>query len=568
LAVVATMATDSDVFDEAPAKERSRDSAPSEYDAIVVGAGFAGVRMLWELRRQGLSVRVLEKAAGPGGTWYWNRYPGAHSDTPSCVYCFLFDSDLLQEWDWSEVFPGQADIEAYFNYVLDRLDMRKDMQFNTTVISASFIEETGRWTITTEDGEEFQCKYFISATGVLHAALEPPFPGTESFEGEAYLTARWPKEPVDFVGKRVAVVGTGASAAQVIPIVADDAKDLKIFQRTPTYVLPARNQPLDDYQRNSLKRNYDRLKELVSKHPYALAYELPERTFLDTPPDRREGVLERGWELGGFHLIFSTFDDLLTNQEANDMCAEFVRRKIRAIVQDPETAELLCPKDHPIFSKRPPVGLNYYESYNRSNVSLIDIRSNPIARITPHGILLDDGTEHEFDMIIYALGFDAATGSLTRMECRGRGGELLRDKWKRAPDTYLGLLVEGFPNLFILSGPGAQFSNFPPAIEAQSEWIGKAIAHMRSRGYDWMEPTNESAGRWTATLDQIAAATLVPQGAEVGAWFYGQNVPGKPKATYFFLGGVPMYVQLMTAEAKAGFPGFSFVAAGERISVG
>lgn len=552
------MSTESGLAEEAAAHEQSEEA---DHDAIVVGAGFAGVRALWELRRQGLCVRLLEKGSGPGGTWYWNRYPGAHSDSPSWVYCFMFDDELLQDWDWPERFPGQPAIEEYFNHVIDRFDLRKDMQFNTTVASATFDDGTETWKVTTAAGETFRCKYFVSGTGVLHAALEPPFPGADSFAGEVYSTSAWPKERIDFVGKRVGVIGTGASGVQVIQTVVADAAELKVFQRTASFVLPARNHALDDFQRDSLKRTYDEIKERVSEHPFSLPYELPQRTFLDTPPERRDGVFERGWELGDFHMIFSTYDDLLTNPEANAAAQEFVRRKIRAIVRDPETAELLCPRGHPIFSKRPPVGFNYYENFNRSNVTLVDVRSNPIARITPRGVVLEDGTEHELDMIVYSLGFDAATGSLTRMDIRGRDGESLREKWSERPDNFLGITVDGFPNLFMLSGPGAQFSNFPVAIEAQAEWVGRAIAHMRSRGYESMEPSAESVAGWTALLEQIAGATLVPEGAEAGSWIYGQNVPGKPRAVYFFLGGVPMYLQLINAEADGEFAGFAFSAA-------
>jgi len=534
----------------------SRD--PKTYDAIVIGAGFAGIRMLHELRTRGLTARVLERGYGPGGTWHWNRYPGAHSDTPSWVYCFLFDKDLLQDWDWNERFPGQRDMEAYFNHVVDRFDMRRDIQFDTRVTSAVFNESIDRWLVTTACGETFECTYLISATGVLHAVIEPSFPGVEEFEGESLVTGHWPDRPVDFVGKRVAVIGTGASAVQSIPIIAGDADRLIVFQRTANYVLPARNVALDDWQRNAIKRNYDHLKELISRHPFALAQELPNRLFSETPPELREGAFERAWELGDFQFIFFTYDDMLTNPEANAMGAEFVRKKIRAIVQDPATAEILTPRNHPIFSKRPPVGVNYYETYNRPNVDLVDVRANPIARITPRGIELADGTEHEVDMIVYALGFDAATGSMSRIDCRGRDGESLREKWLRAPDTFLGLTVEGFPNMFMLSGPGAQFSNFPPAIEGQAEWIGRAIDHTRAQGAETMEPTREAAERWAATITQIAEATLVPKGAEAGSWIYGQNIPGKPKATYFFLGGVPMYIEMINAEADAGYRGFRF----------
>jgi cation diffusion facilitator CzcD-associated flavoprotein CzcO len=544
-------------------------AAPAgEYDAIVIGAGFAGIRMLHEARKRGLSVRLLEKGSGPGGTWYWNRYPGARCDTPSWGYCFLHDEQLLQEWDWPEHFPGQGDIEAYFQHVIERFDMRKDMQFDTTVTSAVFDERANRWTVSTEAGETFGCTYLLSATGVLHVPIEPPFPGVKSFEGETYQTATWPAEDVDLVGKRVAVVGTGSSGVQVITTIAPCVTKLIVFQRTAPYVLPARNQPLDAFRREAIKSSYDYLKTLISKHPYALAYELADRLFTETPPERREGVFERGWELGDFRYVFFTFDDLLTNREANAMGAELVRKKIRAIVQDPETAEMLCPKDYPIFSKRPPVASGYYETYNRDNVVLVDVRENPIARITPRGIALEDGSEYEVDVIVYSLGFDAATGSMSRIDVRGRGGELLRDRWKQRPDSLYGLGVPGFPNMFMLSGPGAHLSNYPPAIEAQADWIGRAIDQMRDHGFATMEPTQEAADRWTAGLEEIAAATVMADGAKVGSWILGQNVPGKPKATYFYFGGASEYFKLITQEADAEFPGFTFTKAEATAAVG
>jgi cation diffusion facilitator CzcD-associated flavoprotein CzcO len=540
----------------------------NEYDAVVVGAGFAGVGMLLELRRRGISATLLEKGTGPGGTWYWNRYPGARCDSPAWVYCFLGDDELLQEWEYRERFPGQASIEAYFNHVVERYGLLKDMQFDTTVVSASYEEDSNRWRLFTEASEEFFCTYFISATGLLHVPVLPSYPGVESFGGESYLTGQWPKEPVDFVGKRVAIIGTGASGAQALPVIAEDAAEVTVFQRTANYVLPARNEPVSRNQLASIRRQYGHIKQLVANHPFALSYELPNRTFEDTPPERHDAIFERAWELGDFRFIFATFDDLVTNREANDAGAEFVRNKIRKLVNDPQTAETLCPKDHPIFSKRPPVAPGYYEAYNRDNVSLVDLRSTRISEVTPRGLQLSDGTELDFDMIVYALGFDAGTGSLARIDCRGRDGRRLRDHWESRPQTSMGIAIDQFPNLFMLSGPGSHFSNFPPGVERQAHFIATLMEQISESGHRAAEPTREAVERWSATLDEIMNATLISEGAKVGSWFQGSNVPGKPTATYFFLGGAPMYFQILSEEMEAGFPSFAFDSARGSVPVG
>jgi cation diffusion facilitator CzcD-associated flavoprotein CzcO len=547
------MAANADTLD-------SRDEARPDFDAIVVGAGFGGVRALYELRdRLGLSVRVLEAGTSVGGTWYWNRYLGARTDSEAWVYCFSFDKDLGQEWDWSERYPPQSEMERYFQHVVERFDMGKDIQFNTRVTSAHYDEATNRWRVGTEGGESFTCTYFISATGLLHLALEPPFPGLDSFEGEWYMTAKWPKEPVSFSGKRVAVVGTGATGVQVIPVAAQTAERVTVFQRTPNYVLPGRNHPLDAAQREAIKRDYEEIWAQCAEQSFAFPIPLANRVAGDmTTPEEHQRVLDRGWETGGFRFVFETFDDMLVDDRSNGVASEFVRNKIRTIVKDPETAELLCPKNHPVFSKRPPLGHFYYEAFNRENVELVDVGGNPIEEITSKGIRLRDGEEYEVDMIVFALGFDAVTGALTHMDCRGKDGHTLREKWRAGARTYLGIAVDGYPNLFMISGPQAPFANIPVVIDKSVEFIGRAIAFLREHGHARREPTPEAVESWCRHMQELLdVVSVIKQGESVHSWFVGANVPGKAHSVYFYFGGAPAYFQEIGQVAGRGFEGFA-----------
>jgi cation diffusion facilitator CzcD-associated flavoprotein CzcO len=545
---------------EPQAQSTNGGAASSDFDAIIVGAGFGGLRALHELRdKLGLSVRVLERGTNVGGTWYWNRYPGARTDSEAWVYCFSFDKDLEQEWDWQERFPQQREVERYMQHVVERRDMAKDIQFNTTVRSAVWDEAANRWTIETEAGECFTCTYFISASGLLHVALEPPFEGLDSFGGEWYMTSRWPKEPVSFEGKRVAVVGTGATAVQVIPEVAKEAEHLTVFQRTPNYVMPSRNHPLEENQRREIKRNYDQIWAQAEQQVFAFPMDPAGRVAADmTSPEQHRQVLEAGWEAGGFRFIFETFDDLLVDQYSNDVASEFFRQKIRAIVKDPETAELLCPTDHPLAGKRPPLGHFYYETYNRKNVSLVSVKENPIARITPKGVQLADGTEYEADIIIFALGFDAVTGALTSMEVHGRDGHTLKERWKDGAYTYLGNCVEGYPNMFMISGPQSPFANIPVVIDKTVEFIGRAVAHARENGDDRIEPTAEASQEWGRhCADLMNATIIIMAGENVRSWFLGANVEGKAHGVYFYFGGAAAYFGELKNEADGGFERFS-----------
>jgi cation diffusion facilitator CzcD-associated flavoprotein CzcO len=531
----------------------------TDFDAVVIGAGFGGLRSLHELRdEQGMSVKVFEAGSDVGGTWYWNRYPGARTDTESWAYCFSFDDGLSQDWTWPERFPKQEHVLAYLQHAADRFDFRKDIQFDSRVASVSYDEDANVWTTTTEAGESTTSRYVVAASGVLSIAQKPPFPGLDSFEGEWYVTSDWPKEPVDFAGKRVAVVGTGATAVQVIPIVAHTADHLTVFQRTPNYVMPGRNHPLTEEQQAEIKRNYADIWKQANAQVFAFPMDPAGRVAADvTDPDELERVFEAGWEAGGFRYIFETFDDLLIDERVNDAASEFVRRKIRAIVKDPETAEKLCPKTHPVGGKRPPLGHFYYETFNRDNVELVDVRPNPIKDVTPKGLVLQDGSEYEADIIIFAIGFDAVTGSLTHMNVEGRGGQTLKGRWQDGASAYLGLGVDGFPNLFTILGPQAPFANMPPIIDKQARLIGKAIVHQKATGQDVIEPTPEAMETWNATCQELLDMTLIGKGIGDRPWFLGANIEGKTPSVLFYFGGAGAYFDELEQEAARGFSGFS-----------
>jgi cyclohexanone monooxygenase len=533
-------------------------SRTPDVDMLVVGAGFGGLRLIHEARQRGLSVRVCETGTNVGGTWYWNRYPGARTDSESWVYCFSFDKDLLQEWNWSERFPPQAETEAYLRHAAERFDMLDNIQFRTRVTSAVYDERTNLWTVSTDAGDVITCRFFVTATGLITVPKEPPFPGLDKFQGAWYQTPRWPKEPVDLVGKRVVVVGTGASGIQVIPVVAQSASQVTVMQRTPSYSIPGRNFPLTDVHRAEIKRNYDAIWEQARHQAFAFPIETPNRFWDDVTPEEAQRVFEAGWESGGFRFIFETFDDILTTQECNDAASEFVRNKIRTIVKDPETAELLCPKNHPLGGKRIPLGHFYYESFNRDNVSLVDVKANPISEITPTGIRLQDGEEYEADVIVFAIGFDVVTGAITNIDVRGRGDVALKQRWAdQRPQTYLGLCEADFPNMFMLSGPQSTYGNLPTVLDAQTRFIGRAIEFMHNGGHDRIEVTSDAARAWAEHCEAIQNATVIPQGAAAGSYLVGADSPGKANVLWHF-GGAHKFFDEMDEVADQGFKTFVF----------
>jgi cation diffusion facilitator CzcD-associated flavoprotein CzcO len=548
------VSTDTRQRPPAGVRHAAKGRSVTDVDAIVIGAGFGGLRVLHELRQLGLTVKVFEAASDVGGTWYWNRYPGARTDSESWVYAYSFSKELQDDWNWTERFPAQPETLAYLRHVVDRFDMRKHIQFDTRVESAVYDEPSNAWRVTTDQAETFTCKYLITAVGVLSLPYTPPFPGLETFEGEWYVTGRWPKERVDFAGKRVAVIGTGATAVQAIPIIAYTARHLTVFQRTPNYVLPARNCTLSEDQLQSIRANYDAIWEQARSHFFGFAMDYSGRTAADVTPEEQQKILERGWETGGFRFIFETFDDIFIDDKSNAVAAEFIRNKIRAIVKDPATAELLCPKDYPLAGKRPPLGHYYYETFNRDNVSLVDVSEDPITAITPKG-LRTEKREFEADIIVFATGFDAVTGTLRAMDIRGRGGATIKDKWAEGPRTHLGIAVDGFPNMFMVCGPQSPFANIPVVIDGIVDWIGRAIRHLRDDGLDAMEAMPQAVDRWRQHVEDLVNATVLPKGKR--SWFLGDNIPGKPHVVLFHFGGAGVYRRECQEVADRGFEGFT-----------
>ena len=529
-----------------------------DVEAVVIGAGFSGLYMLHRLRNvMGLTVRLFEVGDGVGGTWYWNRYPGARSDSDSYIYCYSFDEDLLQKWTWSERYPEQHEIRAYLEHVAKRFDLNRDITLGTRVTAASFDEETGTWTVRTDAGEAVRTRYLITGVGALSASNIPDFPGIDSFRGDSYHTGQWPHEGVDFSGKRVGVIGTGASAVQAVPLIASQATDLTVFQRTANYVVPARNGPVDPEVIAARKRDYQGIWNRVRASYFGFELNFIEKGALEASPEERERELMARWEQGGFGIWLGSYVDIFFNDEANATVREFLHDRIRETVDDPETAELLIPKGYPFGCKRNPLDSGYFETFNLPHVHLVDVKSNPIAAITEQGVRLEDGTEHAFDAIVFATGFDAMTGPLNAIDIHGRHGLLLRDKWAEGPRTYLGLTSAGFPNLFMITGPQSPsvLSNMPVSIEQHVEFIGRIIGDMRARGAETIEPTRQAEDAWVAHNQELAEATLFPT---ADTWYMGANIPGKPRVFLPHLGFVGPYRQKCDEVAANGYEGFVF----------
>ena len=527
------------------------------FDAVIVGAGFSGLYMLHSLRdRLGLSARVFEAGDGIGGTWYWNRYPGARCDSDSYVYCYTFDKQLLQEWQWSERYPEQPEILRYLNHVADRFDLKRDIQFGTRVTAATFDESTNRWHVRTDKGDVVSARYLITAVGSLSATNVPRFKGLESFEGKWYHTSQWPHRGVDFTGKRVGVVGTGATAVQAIPEIAQQAKHLTVFQRTPNYCVPARNGKVDPDVVEARKADYDGIVERIRNSFFGFELNFIPRSALETTPEEREREFDARWDAGGFGFWLSNYQDMFFVKEANDLCADYLKRKIRATVKDPAVAEKLIPKTYPYGTKRQPLDTNYYETFNKDNVLLVDAGDAPIEEITPKGIRAG-GKEHELDIIVFATGFDALTGPLKNLGIHGRGGQSLAQKWEDGPHTYLGLAIAGFPNLFTITGPHSPsvLSNMPVSIEQHVEWITDCIDHMRRNKLETIEATPEAEQHWTAHVAAIVNTTLMP---EANSWYMGANIADKPRTFLPYLDpdGVGGYRKRCDDVAAKGYEGF------------
>jgi cation diffusion facilitator CzcD-associated flavoprotein CzcO len=529
-----------------------------ELDALIVGAGLAGVYMLHRLRALGLSARIYEAGSGVGGTWFWNCYPGARCDVESMDYSYSFSEELQQEWHWSERYAAQPEILAYINHVVDRFDLRRDIEFNTRVIEAVFDEAIGRWSISTDRGERVGAQFCIMATGCLSAAQMPRFPGLETFEGDRYHTGHWPHEGVDFTERRVAVIGTGSSAIQSIPIIAEQAAHLFVFQRTPNFAVPAHNAPLDpDYERQ-VKASYADFRRAQRESRLGFVVESREESALAVAEQERQREYEKRWNRGGLGFG-STFADLLSDKAANDTAADFFRGKIRTIVRDPAIAETLTPKEYPIGTKRLCVDTNYYATFNRNNVTLVDLRKNPIEAITPHGVQTRD-VHYPVDAIVFATGFDAMTGALLNIDIRGRTGRSLRQKWEAGPRTYLGIAVAGFPNLFMITGPGSPsvLSNMIVSIEQHVDWIADCIRYLRENGCGSIEAGVEAEDAWVNHVNAIGHMTLYPQ---ANSWYMGANIPGKPRVFMPYIGGVAAYRQKCDEVAAKGYEGFEIASA-------
>jgi cation diffusion facilitator CzcD-associated flavoprotein CzcO/acetyl esterase/lipase len=529
-----------------------------DHDVVVVGAGFTGLYAVHKVRDElGLTVQGFEAGGGVGGTWYWNRYPGARCDFESVHYSYSFSEELQREWEWSERFASQPEILAYLEWVAGKLDVHRPFRFNTRVTSLTWDDEASRWTVGTDDGQSCTARFVLTGVGGLSVAKEPEFPGAESFEGELYWTSSWPHEPVDFTGKRVAVVGTGSTGIQVIPEIAKQAAHLTVFQRTANYAAPLRNAPVDREQLRWTAAHHAEVRAGSRESLIGVPYDKASLPALAVSPEHRREVYDWYWERGGFPLLVSTFTDLLFDEQANETLADYIRERIEERVADPATAELLSPKDHPYASKRPPFETDYYETYNLPHVDLVDVRAAPIEAITPTGITTSDAS-YEFDAIVLATGFDVFTGPLLKLGITGRDGARLEDKWADGAISYLGIQTAGFPNLFTILGPSsaAALYNVPLAIEDHVDFTVAAIARVQADGARTFEATPEAERTWRRLADGILTMTVIPK-AKAHSWYMGDNIPGKPRAPYVFAGGVPLYRAICDQVERWGFAGFA-----------
>lgn len=532
------------------------------YDVVVVGAGFAGMYMLHRLRGLGLTARVFEQGSGVGGTWYWNRYPGARCDVESMQYSYSFSDELQQEWDWSERYAPQPEILAYANHVADRFDLRSDIQFDTRVERAEFDERANTWKVATSDGRAVTARFVVLATGCLSNARMPDIEGLDRFKGKVYHTGEWPHETVDFTGQRVAVIGTGSSAIQAVPVIAEQAKHVTVFQRTANFSVPAHNGLLSAEQRNWFRKNYPEVRRFareVSRN--GIYMKLPERAAFDDDENQRRARYEAGWQHGGT-VFMGVYNNVLLDKAANDTAADFVRGKIAEIVKDPARAKLLQPDSHPIGTKRICVDTGYFATFNRPNVELVDIRDNPIEAITENAVRVA-GKDYGADALVLATGFDAMTGSVAKIDIVGRERQTLNGKWAEGPRTYLGLMTAGFPNLFIITGPGSPsvLSNMIVSIEQHVDWIADCLVHMRDKGLATIEATKQAEDKWVEHVNEVAHNTLYPQ---ANSWYMGANIPGKPRIFMPYIGGVPVYRQKCDEVAANGYEGFAMAAAAQR----
>jgi cation diffusion facilitator CzcD-associated flavoprotein CzcO len=534
-----------------PASSSEGTKTVEQYDAIVIGAGVAGLYQLYCLRQLGLSIRLYEDGDGVGGTWYWNRYPGCRFDSESESYGYSWSAELLQEWDWKEHYSGQPENERYLNYVTDKFDLRKDIQFNSRVVSAVYDEQANRWDVQLEDGQHARAQFLIAATGLLSARYTPPFEGIDSFKGRSFHTSRWPKESVDFRNKRVAIIGTGATAVQLIPEIAKEVGHLTVFQRTPNYCAPCRNSLVTPETQSKWKATYPDIHKRIRETTAAFIHDFDRRKALDVPQEDRLAFYEELWTQPGFKKWLANYHDIMSDPAANEDFAEFVRNKIRRRVKDPVVAEKLVPKDHPFGSKRIPLETGYYEAFNRDNVLLVDVREAPIERITAKGVKTTE-KEYDFDVIIYATGFDAVTGSLTRLDIRGLGGQSIKDKWANGPRTLFGIQTSGFPNLFIAINNS--FCNYTVCAESIVEWITDCIGYIRKNDLQRIAPAPQAEEAWIEYINKAGAGSIFTQAKS--AWFMGTNIPGKTRAILLNPIPAPTYRAKCSEAAAEGYKDF------------
>ena len=530
-------------------------SRPAEVDAVIVGAGFSGLYALYRLREQGFTTRLFEAADGVGGTWYWNRYPGCRVDSEAHYYCYSFSEELRNEWKYEYRYPGQPEILKYLNFVADKFNLKKHIDFATRVTAGQYDEATHRWLIETDHGEIVRARFLITAVGNTSTPLKPDIPGIDTFKGKIYYTAVWPHEGVDFTGLRVGQIGTGSSGIQCAPLIAEEAAHLTVFQRTPNYSAPTGNHPLTDEHWREYRANHEELRRLTLASPVAMAFEPPQISALAVTPEDREAKLEAMWQYGGFRFFFSTFNDIVLDPKANETVARFIETKIRGIVKEPAVADILCDFNHPVGTKRPALDTGYYQTFNRDNVTLVSIRANPIKEITVDGISLANGDHYQLDAIVFATGFDAITGTILKLNLTGKGGQPLTEKWTDGPHTYLGMCTSGFPNMFMITGPGGPgtLTNFPVCIEQNVDWVTEVMNRMRETSTVEIEASPEAEADWGRMIAEDANKTLIPS---VASWYTGANVPGKPRVFTAFFGGMAAFRERCEQVASDGYRGF------------
>lgn len=536
-----------------------------DYDVIGVGAGFAGLALIHYMRKSGRSVRVFDRASDVGGTWAWNHYPGAATDSESYYYCLTFSRELLQEWRWTKRYPGRKETQDYMRFVADRCDMWRDIQLNTEIVSADYLPDRGGWAIETADGERFTCKYFVSGMGMISEPLIPKIPGMDRFKGPLFHSSRWP-QGLDYTGKRVGVIGAGATSVQMVPELAKTAAEVTVFQRTPNYILPAMQRDMTPEWEAQIKQDYDAIIAKCRAHVFGMAFDSPVgRNAVDTPPEERRRIFEENWN-GSFRWVFETFDDLLVDPAANRMAAEFIGEKMRERVKDPKIADLLTPTfdDYPLFAKRPPLDHGYLEAFNEPHVHLVDIKTaEPIVEITETGVKTT-ARDYEFDIIVLSTGFKAYTGALEAFPIRGETGQTINEKWREQSGSIMGVALAGFPNFFMVTGPQAPFANLPTSIEQNVIWITHCIDKMEREGLATFHPRPEAEEAWTQATADIHNQTLMAQGDKVNSWMMGANRTDKSARVLIYFGGASAYYDALDKSAEEGFPELAFATAKER----